>query len=71
MFKSESNALTEKDKQDMQDMFIPFEDSDWNDKAFQAAVFRRMLSRLENSGECRAIFHRLAFQLFGTAMVDD
>lgn len=38
------------------------------DKAKQAALFKRMIQRLETDGHCRYVFHRLAFVLFGDDM---
>lgn len=38
------------------------------EKQAQIEVFQQMLKKLELTGECRAVYHRLAYVLFGDTL---
>lgn len=38
------------------------------DQNAQIEIFQQMLRQLENQGECRTVYHRLAYVLFGTTL---
>ena len=39
-----------------------------DDKTAQMEVFQEMLHELERVGECRVVYHRLAYVLFGNTL---
>jgi hypothetical protein len=48
----------------MEKEWFDYDENDLKDVEKCKEVFLHMLRRLENNGDCRHVYHRLAFELF-------